>query len=995
MKTKASIFQKHHRKRQIIAQYMLSVALIFLLSLASLLVLRHILQQQQDYTDLINISSRQCLLSQQIILLAHEIEGNRKESKTASLKEQIDYSINLMAQSHQRLISGKAMDGTGVELNDTLSTMFFQSPLEVDRLVTEYLADISAIVTKPVSEKSYEELASLSINARGILLTGLNKIAQQYEAESVSYSTTLKNGALAIFLLMVLLLAIIMVFGVRSMAEMVADNEGMLPSILDSIPSLTDIISNKGTILYQSQHLIARLGEATIGQKCFEVYKTDKKKCDSCPVFSNHGGESSDNKISACFDKLSAGSVVKTTHLPILYKGHEAIFHTFNDITEQTMSEAFFIKAKEEADQASELKSTFLTNMSHEIRTPMNAIIGFTDLALETELNSQQRDYLEKIHHSSNSLMKTMNDILSSSNVGAGKFIMEEKTFSLNQVIEHTASLFANKAQEKDIQLLTKQQPGIPPFLVGDSLRLQQILVNLLANSIKFTDEGEITVQVNIESINDQQTELRFSVADTGIGISEDRLATLFDSFYQTDSSTTKKSAGTGLGLAICKQLVELMGGKIDVDSVEGQGSVFSFSVPFALIGGDDNSNLGQLIDKDVFASINKLSAKPDIDTKKSITRIKGAHILLVEDNPINCQVAEEILAKADIFVDTVSHGKHALDRIIKEKSEYDAILMDIQMPVMGGVECTSELRKMSSQRKHERLPVVAMTANALPGDREKYLQAGMDDYITKPINRTELFSVLARWIPEDRALRRVRPDLLNRRHGRDRRGDYNNRRNNPKDRREIKAEFSLPDNLPGIDLAQGLGRVEGNTMLYIRLLEMFVEDYTSIGQEIQTAIDDNDLESAARLVHTVKGVAGSIGAQRLATAAQALEESTKNEAQIDQKVAQFKEALEQILSSLATLPNIAQHLDTTDKKKHLMGDGKMLSILTELQTMLAERNFEADSKWRELQPLLHTVPDKKRYILDDAISNFEFERALEILLEIKQVNGECIVAEK
>jgi signal transduction histidine kinase/CheY-like chemotaxis protein len=929
---------------------MLAASFIFLLSLSSLLVLRYILQQQEGYANMINISDRQRMLSQNIILLAHEIVENHQKSASSRLKEQIDYSINLMAQSHQRLTAGKTVDGSGVELNDTLYTIFFQPPFEVDRLVTEYLADIKNITTKPASKKTYEELAALSATARGKLLTGLNEVVQQYQAERDRYSTTYKNGIFVIFFLVTAMLAMSTILWILPVINRVVKNEEMLHSVLDSLPILIDIVNDKGTILYQSQYLIERLGKATIGQKCFEAYRTDQKKCNSCPALTTHGREDSDQKISTCFDRLSIGNIVEITHKPIIFNGQEAFFHSFTDITEQLMSEAFLMKAREEASHAGELKSNFLTNMSHEIRTPMNAIIGFTNLALETDLNKLQQDYLEKIDHSSKSLLKIFNDILLFSKADAGELTLKEETFNLNEVLEHTVALFANKAQEKDIQFLMQHQPDIPSFLFGDPLRLHQILVNLLANSVKFTDQGKITVQVDIESLNEHQVKLKFSVSDTGIGINKKKLATLFDSFSQADNSTTRKYSGTGLGLAISKQLVKLMGGKIALDSQEGKGSVFSFSIPFTLATTAGNSKAYQWYEKDICNSTTNLNTKYGVDINNAIARIKEAHILLVDDNPINRQLTKEILAKADIILDTASNGKQALDKITKEKSEYDVILMDIQMPVMDGVECTRELRnyekknrEKTSQQKKEMTPIIAMTANAMYGDQEKYLQALMNDYITKPINQTELFGVLAKWIPEDRGTRRVRQNLFNRRHGRDRREDFDNRGHNSKDSRQVddehdvELEYSLPDNLPGIDLKQGLARVEGNTMLYFRLLNMFVEDYASIDLKIQTAIHDNNLESVDRIVHTVKGVAGSIGAQRLAKAALSYEKSTKNGKHINEELAQFIEALQQTLTSLGTLPYMEQPSKTTYKTDQSEDDEIAEGIpLSELHSTLS-----------------------------------------------------------
>lgn len=321
-------------------------------------------------------------------------------------------------------------------------------------------------------------------------------------------------------------------------------------------------------------------------------------------------------------------------------------------------------------------------------------------------------------------------------------------------------------------------------------------------------------------------------------------------------------------------------------------------------------------------------------------------------------------------------------------------------MPIMSGVECTLDMRnnekensEMSSQQKYKMLPAIAMVTNAVHDDQENFLQAGLDDYRTNSIKRDELFGVLAKWNPEDRALRRVREDLFNGRYSQARRNNIKDRKNNSKDRRQIDREYALPHNLPGIDLAQGLARVDGNTMLYTRVLQMFVTDYTSIGHRIETALNDNKLASVEGLVHTVKGVAGTIGAQGLAKAALALEKCTKKEKQIHEELAQFKEVLQLTMSSLATLPCITQSVETTNKKNQSGDDEKIANLFTELQTMLSEKNFQVESKWQQLKTLLQTVPEKKRLQLDYAISNAEFERALEILTEIIYLTAGCTAA--
>lgn len=808
--------QKRQRKKQLTIQYMTAVGLIFLVSLSSLLILRHILKQQEGYATIINISGRQRMLSQQIALLAHEILAKEQQGERKVLLGQINVSIQLMKQSHQQLTSGKTADNTGVELSDILSDMYFSSPLEVDRLVNDYLANIERLVAEPVSEKSFRELSVLAITARGVLLNALNDIVQQYERESNTYSDALADSALLIFILMLLLLAVIVVFAFRPMANVVAENEGMLNSILDSIPTLMDIVSKKdGTILYQSEFLLNRLGESSIGQKCFEAYKVDQIPCESCPT--SHAEVNVERKVTTCFDRLGVGTIIQITHLPILFKGEEALLHTFQDITEQQNTEAFLIKAKEEADQTSNLKSNFLANMSHEIKTPMNAIIGFSDLALETELNPQQQGYLNKIRHSSQSLLKIVNTILDFSKIATGNMNLENREFSVEEIWESLRLLYGDDAQEKNIELCFREEAGTPVLLIGDAPRLQQILSNLIENSLKFTDQGKITVTANLMERTAQQVQLVFNVADTGIGMTSAEQLTLFDSFAQVDSSTTRKYGGTGLGLAISKQLVELLGGVLEVSSEEGVGTVLSFTVIFKLQTGDSKS--------------------------------------------------------------------------LEEKSS---------MPE-GGQE---------SKQNHER-------------------------------------------------------------------------RKNSRDRRKPAEGPYLSENSAYLDMEQGLARLEGNHDLYLRLLQEFAAETASVEQKIVEALNKKDQESAERLVHTVKGMAGSLCAAELAAKSFALEKVLKAGGKIEIELAQFAEALQQVLHFITALAEKRQNNLEAVEKSCPVDKEKSIELLAELIAMLSNKDFQSGNKWNELRPLLPMLTERQIQRIDRSINSFDFEHALEILSEM------------
>lgn len=616
------------------------------------------------------------------------------------------------------------------------------------------------------------------------------------------------------------------------------------------------------------------------------------------------------------------------------------------DITERTAWERALTKAQRDAEDANQAKSTFLANMSHEIRTPMNAIIGFSDLALSTELSPKQQDYLGKIKGAGQSLLGLINDILDFSKIESGKLKIESLEFSLNKILEKLDGLLKLKANEKQLDLKFVTMNRVPLKLIGDPLRLEQVLVNLISNALKFTASGGVTLTVDVTFADSAYATLLFSITDTGIGLSPAQQALLFQPFAQAEISTARKFGGTGLGLAISKSLVEQMGGHLQVESQEGCGSTFTFSAKFGC-------------QQEVETSV----LQPEKTTLR-LDDMQGARILLVEDNNINQQLVNEILKPTGVSITMANHGKEALALMVQHT--FDLILMDIQMPEMNGFEATGLIRQ---QQAYAHIPIIAMTASAMLGDREQCLQVGMNDYISKPIDKEALYLALGKWLPPKTTF-----DT----------GDYQRQVTIQDDEPAAQSNTGLANDLPGIDIDDGLQRLRGNKAVFKQFLLQFYQNNKDLASNLRQALQNHDWALASQLTHAIKGLAGNLSAKKLAHAAARLEKEI-NHGERDQ----WQALLEHFDHALAEVLISAQHADNCLALNAVAStDTAIVGIdwldkLQRLVTLLEQNDMDAIQQFDEINAaVIEKDMQHELSAIETHIQNLDFNAAKQTLLE-------------
>lgn len=596
--------------------------------------------------------------------------------------------------------------------------------------------------------------------------------------------------------------------------------------------------------------------EEVLGKNLKDVLKSEMYQKQKKFIKAAVRGEPQYFETQLVHSELGELRYVQVHYIPYIFEEQNDGFIVLAvDVSAQKEAELYALEEQRKAIAASKVKSEFLANMSHEIRTPINGILGMSDLLLATDLDLQQEDYVKIVGTSADTLLALVNDILDFSKIEAGKMELEKIQFNLSEVIQDTYQSMSFLAQEKKLHFHLNSNLSEEAFYEGDPVRIKQILINLINNAIKFTTKGEVRLQVHEMGHHGRQSRIRFEVSDTGVGIPQEALSRMFQSFSQVDASTTRKFGGTGLGLSICKQLAEMMGGSIGVESTEGKGSLFWVEINIGL--------------KDAIEQKKSLTEEKDFDLDCS-----EKSILLVEDNAINQKIAVAQLEKNLFQVQVANNGLEALELLKSQR--FDLILMDCQMPELDGYETTGRIRQ-SSDQWFCKIPIVAMTANALKGDREKCLQAGMDDYISKPVKEENLIKIIKKWLGKNP---NQNEDLFQ-----------------PGDSIQAEKKILNLETLQSLEELAGHGDPE----FFNNILSNYLLEADSFLNRLEAGFEEKDRKQILRVAHEFKSSSAYLGLESLSQKAHELEQMSK-EASFEDLGRKWQDFLETHQKSVASL---------------------------------------------------------------------------------------------
>jgi two-component system sensor histidine kinase/response regulator len=1097
-------------------------------------------QQRMKLTQIVVLNTEGSVVSSSNISKIGSSYGDRKYFKTAISEKRTvisDILIGKLSQKPSVVICAPILDSVGNVLGGTFTTY------DLDRFSEEHLNSITIgengfvyvytsdgkIMAHPNSKminvntpddaeycklildqkdgflEYSSDTESLFFGIASVPLANWYVVATAPEEELTNMTRPNRNSnialggtALALLIAMLIVLLIVDKRGQkeRQKREMAEEMIRKLAAAVEKNPAAILIIEAEGNIEYINNQLLEMLG-------------CESEDMLNNPIIDFKYQENEETLYSELHNTLLSGEswygdlIIERKNGETFWSHISAspIFNDDNelthfvavaeDISELRKNQTELEEAKAQAESSTKAKSDFLANMSHEIRTPMNAIIGMTHLTLKTKLLPKQEDYLSKIETSANNLLTIINDILDFSKIEAGKLDIESVEFHFGHVLETLSSLIAVKSSGKDVEINFAQDTEIPRFLKGDSLRLGQILLNLMTNAIKFTEQGEIRLDISIKESTDETIVLLFEVSDSGIGMTPEQVSRLFTSFTQADSSTTRQFGGTGLGLTISKRLVEMMGGEIGVRSTHGEGSCFYFTAefkntmgsgdsfkeelnslrgmrvlivddyestrtilsdqlkelgfyartvasgaqalseieladkernPFQLIlvdwkmpgmngidtgklihsqldlqeipvlilmsayGFDSESdktssdifdgylmkpiNHSALLDSIVqtFSEIKKIKTIPttltDSNSNINWNKLQNADILLVEDNEINRQIVVEILALNEIKVDIAVNGKEALEKVTEKC--YDLVLMDMQMPIMGGVEATENIRELDNRNS---MPIVAMTANAMESDKKLCLEAGMNDHIAKPISPDDLIEQMDKWITN---VKIKKSSVVEQ-------GNINS------------AEQGLPDELPGLAVKNGIKRVGNKLEIYLKVIPLFAEKTTVYYGSLKKAIAENDVEAALVVTHSLKGVAGTIEANGVVDICDQMDlDLHKGEIKkLDPILNDLKAEFDKVADSIKTLFRITSNNNdsgeiSTENQEPTFDSNEVIKQLRIVATLSEHGDLKAINEIEKIQDILESsYLEKEGVACLNFIRKYEFRSASESIYNL------------